>query len=214
MGPAAKTTGGSDSISPSRERILKTAKSLFAARGYEHSTTSSIARAAGTSETQMVKYFGGKQGILEAIFTVGWKESLIEVQQGILACRSPDEKIAALIAGFEAVMSRDPELKLLMLLEGRRIRKEGQFIVLTPTFLAFVKLFDEVLSEMQGAGMLRSDLDLRAIRSALMGMLEGLLRDSVLAQKANYPAHYETAEITRVLFLVIGSFAPFKDGSD
>lgn len=208
MQAIADSASALHSVSPSGERILKTAKSLFAIRGYEHSTTSSIARTAGTSETQMVKYFGSKQGILEAIFTAGWKEILAEARQGLTASRTPDEKLSTLFHAFEAVMSRDPELKLLMLLEGRRIRKEGRFMMLAPTFLAFVEMFDGILGEMQTAGMLRSDLNIQAVRSALMGMLEGLLRDNFLAHKAEYPADYDSSEITRIFSLVLGSFAP------
>lgn len=207
----ALSTMVSESVAPSRERILKTAKCLFATKGYEQATTSSIARIAGTSETQMVKYFGSKQGVLEAIFTAGWEEILAQARQGFTICGSPGEKLGALLSAFEEVMLRDSELKLLMLLEGRRIRKEGPFLMLTESFLSFVEMFDGILRDMQTAGLLRLDLDLQAVRSALMGMLEGLLRDSFLAERAHYPAHYTSAEITKVFSLVLRSFEPGEE---
>ena len=56
----------------SRERLLSTAKRLMAEAGYERVTTATIAREAGTSESQLVRYFGGKSGLLSAIFDESW----------------------------------------------------------------------------------------------------------------------------------------------
>jgi len=43
---------------PAAERILKTAKALFAEGGFENTSTISIARMAQTSESQIIKHFG------------------------------------------------------------------------------------------------------------------------------------------------------------
>ena len=51
----------------SHDRILLAARSLFSSDGYENTTTSAIARRAGTSESQLIKHFGSKEGLLEAI---------------------------------------------------------------------------------------------------------------------------------------------------
>src|ERR1700681_2838963 len=55
------------------DRILQAAKMLFAQSGFENTSTMSIARMAQTSESQIVKHFGSKEGLLEAIFEEGWK---------------------------------------------------------------------------------------------------------------------------------------------
>ena len=52
----------------SHDRILLAAKRLFAKDGYENTSTVAIAREAGTSESQLMKHFGSKQGLLVAIF--------------------------------------------------------------------------------------------------------------------------------------------------
>ena len=57
----------------SRNRILVTAKTLFASLGYDNTSTAVIARNAGTSESQLMKHFGGKAGLLETIFSEGWE---------------------------------------------------------------------------------------------------------------------------------------------
>ena len=58
----------------SRERLRESAKSLFAELGYEATSTAAIARGAGTSESQLVKHFADKQGVLEAIFEDAWSQ--------------------------------------------------------------------------------------------------------------------------------------------
>ena len=52
----------------SRARLLAAGKSLFARLGYEFTSTATIARDAGTSESQLIRYFGSKAGLLETIF--------------------------------------------------------------------------------------------------------------------------------------------------
>jgi hypothetical protein len=103
-------------------------------------------------------------------------------------------------------LERDPELKLLVLLEGRRIRKEGHMVALTDGFLAFVQLVDGVLGEMQASGLLRPELKPQAVRSALMGMLEGMLRDRFLAERLGFPADFGLEQLSEILALALASF--------
>src|SRR5271167_3346240 len=60
----------------SHDRILTAAKRLFALSGYENTSTVAIARQAGTSESQLMKHFGSKQGLLFAILEQGWSTVL------------------------------------------------------------------------------------------------------------------------------------------
>jgi AcrR family transcriptional regulator len=56
----------------SRNNIFGAAACLMAVRGFDRTTTSAIARAAGTSESQMIKHFSSKEGILVAIMDQFW----------------------------------------------------------------------------------------------------------------------------------------------
>ena len=62
-----------ESEKTSRDRLLSAGKTLFGRLGYEQTSTAAIAREAGTSESQLVRYFGGKSGLLEAIFNQAWE---------------------------------------------------------------------------------------------------------------------------------------------
>lgn len=188
------------------ERILRVAKTLFANRGYEHTSTSAIARQAGTSESQLMKHFGSKAGLLEAIFIEGWSEITEEARTGIEGLNAPMDRLQAITRCVLDRLGRDQELKLLLLLEGRRIRKEGQMVALTEGFMSFVQLVDGVLQEMTDAHMLRANLNPQAVRSALMGMLEGMLRDRFLADRLGFPAHFDLGQLQEILGLALGSF--------
>lgn len=189
----------------SHDRILGSAKQLFATRGYENTSTAAIARRAGTSESQLMKHFGSKEGLLEAIFDSAWKRINLAAGDARTARLGPAAKLQTLVGLMLEAFEHDPELKLLMLLEGRRIRKEGHMVMLTGGFREFVVTVDSILREMRGAGELRPDLPIDGVRSALMGAFEGLLRDQLLARRLGFPARY-TGKDMRALFaaLVVG----------
>ncbi len=188
------------------DRILKVAKTLFANRGYEHTSTSAIARQAGTSESQLMKHFGSKAGLLEAIFIEGWTQITEEARAAAQNVASPPEKLQGLSRCVLQHLERDPELKLLMLLEGRRIRKEGQMVALTEGFLGFVQLLDGVLYEMREMNLLRPNLSPQAVRSALMGMLEGMLRDRFLSDRVGFPADFKMDQLQETMGYALSSF--------
>src|SRR5437868_6726008 len=79
-----------------RDRILSSAKRLFAKQGYDHTSTVAIARAAGTSESQVMKHFGSKEGLLEEIFNAGWEEMSYSFR-AIHELRSPTEKLEVIL---------------------------------------------------------------------------------------------------------------------
>jgi len=206
MSAAASSDPGKSTSGSTHERILRVGKNLFANRGYEHTSTSAIARQAGTSESQLMKHFGSKAGLLEAIFIEGWTDITEQARAAIQNVASPLEKLQIISACVLRALKADPELKLLMLLEGRRIRREGQMVALTTGFLGFIQLVDGVVEEMRSLNMLRPELNPHAVRSALMGMLEGLLRDRFLAERLGFPASYQPEQVEQMLAFVLGSF--------
>lgn len=203
---AASSDPSKSSTGSTHERILRVGKTLFANRGYEHTSTSAIARQAGTSESQLMKHFGSKAGLLEAIFTQGWTVITEQSRAAIQGVASPLDQLQVISGCVLQSLERDPELKLLMLLEGRRIRREGQMVALTEGFLGFVRLVDGVLNAMRDQKLLRPDLSPQAVRSALMGMLEGMLRDRFLAERLAFPADFKLEQIQQTLGLTLASF--------
>src|SRR6476620_11564788 len=191
---------------PAAERILKAAKALFAGSGFENTSTISIARMAQTSESQLIKHFGSKEGLLEAIFDDGWNH-IAQAFGTLEYIPAPSSKLQALVGLILSKLEEDEQLKQLFLLEGRRIRKEGHMLLITKGYLDLIKTVDGLLSEMRDQGQLRSDLNVQATRSALIGMVEGLLRDRTMARRANYPADFSSDDIRKLFLHVLQSFS-------
>ncbi len=172
-----------------------------------------IARLAGTSESQMMKHFGSKEGLLEAILDEGWK-SMSAALTEIAAMPPGAKKLMAMLEVVLITLGDDPDLKELFLLEGRRVRREGRMVVLSPGYLKFVGMVDEVLHQMKAAGMLKPELNPEAIRSAIMGITEGMMRDQVLSHRREFPANYVDDDFRRIFELALNAMimrsAPVK----
>ncbi|HVZ19012.1 MAG TPA: TetR/AcrR family transcriptional regulator, partial [Terriglobales bacterium] len=182
----------------SHDRILAAAKRLFASQGYEATSTMAIARFAGTSESQMMKHFGSKEGLLEAILDQGWKSMSGELK-GIESMPADASKLMAMLGIVLQTLNGDPDLKELYLLEGRRIRREGRHVVLSPGYIAFVRTVEDVLKQMAEAGILKPGVAPDAVRSAIMGMTEGMLRDQVLSRRrGELAAEYSDEDCKRL----------------
>jgi len=185
----------SNQDTPSRERLLNAGRKLFAENGYESTSTASIARLAGTSESQLIKHFGGKAGLLDAIFVGGWTALSAWLKESLPEATPPVERLRALPRLMFEGLGRDPELRELLLLEGRRIRKEGRVSTFTDGFRGLSELVDSTLEQLRQAGQIRHGLNVHAIRAALIGLTEGALRDQLLAERAGKPAEITTENI-------------------
>jgi TetR/AcrR family transcriptional regulator, repressor for uid operon len=189
----------------SHDRILQAAKHLFAAKGYDNTSTAAIARLAGTSESQLIKHFSSKEGLLEAIFEQSWQKLTWPLKQAMQQAPTPLEKLKVLLDLVIGAFERDAELKQLLLLEGRHIRKDGHMILLTQGFVDLVATLDGLLAEMRKSGQMRADLHAEGVRSALIGAIEGMLRDQIVAKRIRFPAHYNVKDIREIFSVFLAS---------
>ena len=194
---SAPSPEGAELKLPPAKRILEAAKTLFATKGYELTTTAMIARRAGTSESQIIKSFENKEVVLVAVFNAACSRITKQLEP-LRSNFSGADRLEAMVGVMLSFFRADPELQEVMLFEGRRIRREGD-LLLTSGYLSFVRIVDESLQEMQSAGQLRPELNVEATRSALIGLFEGMLRDQTLAARSNYPAGY-SLEAMHVIF--------------
>jgi AcrR family transcriptional regulator len=193
-------------LASSHDRIREGAKALFAERGYEATTTAAICRLAGTSQSQLIKHFTNKQGVLEAIFEYAWEQLNPAVQLAIERNPSPTHKLKTIVDMALSFLQKDRDLRTIFLLEGRRIRGDGHMVVLVPGFLDFIKILDGVLKEMNARGELVPNVHPQAVRSVLMGAFEGLLRDHMLARSSRFPAAYSEADFPAVFSTFLSAF--------
>ena len=189
----------------SHDRILRAAKQLFAQNGYENTSTVAIARDAGTSESQLMKHFGSKQGLLMAILDRGWNSIIERIKVTPPSTSSPDRLIALLTAAT-IEFENDAQFKILAALEARRVRKDSNEVMISRGYRRFREVFDRVLMEMRSDGLIRSDLNLDAVRAAILGFADGLWRDQIIATRAGLPSNYGFDDMQRVLELLLEVF--------
>jgi AcrR family transcriptional regulator len=189
----------------SHDRILRAAKQLFAQHGYENTSTVAIAREAGTSESQLMKHFGSKQGLLMAILDRGWN-AVVERARVTAQQASASDRLVAVLTAATIEFENDSQFKVLAALEARRVRKDSNEILVSRGYKRYREIFDRILQEMRSDGMIRSDLNLDAVRAAVLGYADGLWRDDIVATRAGMPASYGFDDTQKVLELLLDLF--------
>lgn len=165
-----------------QHRLLVAGKKLFAAQGFEKTTTSAIAKEAGTSESQLIKYFGNKEGLLLRIFEQGWSH-LNFVYTAASVSHSPLEGLRMIFELLVKMLSEDRQLRDLMLFEGRRIRGKNSEVLITSGYYRLSEEVTKIIEALLKDHPLAQKVRPRAMTSALVGMLESMLRDQAIAER-------------------------------
>lgn len=182
----------------SHDRILRAAKLLFAQNGYENTSTVAIAREAGTSESQLMKHFGSKQGLLLAILDRGWN-TILERVRATATATNPGDRLVAMLTAATIEFENDEQFKILSALESRRVRKDSNEVIISRSYRRFREGFDRTLLDMRTEGMIRPDLNLDAVRAAVLGFADGLWRDQIIATRAGLSSNYGFEDVRKVL---------------
>ncbi len=83
---------------PAREQaLLHAASALFAARGYDGTTTRDIAAAASCAEGLIHRYFGGKEGLLRKLIRSQISQQEAELRSGLPLADDLEEECAQLV---------------------------------------------------------------------------------------------------------------------
>jgi len=188
-------------------RLLNAGKTLFARNGYEQTSTAAIARSAGSSESQLIRYFGGKAGLLEAIFDDSWASINDEVQQQIEKAEHGRAAIIRILSLLIQALSRDHETAFLFLFEGRRTRGATHEVVLSKGFVQFLQIVDMLIDRGRDDGSFRTDLPATVLSSVLRGAAEGMVRDQVLAIRNREPQPFTDEHMLATFAAVVNGLA-------
>jgi len=157
-----------------RDALLDAASRLFAARGATAVSLRRVAREAGVTPAMVHYYFGGKDGLYDAML----ERTLLRVlgrvrevmQRGELAGQSTGERLAALLRVLVDTFAAEPWVPVLVvrdvLSEGGRFRE--RFVREYASHMA--ALLPELMQREIDAGQLRADLDPRLAFLSFMGM--------------------------------------------
>lgn len=198
-----------DNTQTSRMRLLNAGKTLFAKNGYENTSTAAIAREAGSSESQLIRYFGGKAGLLEAIFNDSWIAVNAHVEEYIAEAKHGREAILRLLALMMQAFNRDHDIAFLFLFEGRRMRGGSPEVHLSKGFMQFMKVVYAQIERGREDGSFRKDVDPRVLCSAMLGAAEGLVRDRVMSERNGEKEHPFVDDALTVTFTaMVNGLAP------
>ena len=192
----------------SRARLMAAAKALFARSGFEQSSTAAIARDAETSESQLVRYFGSKAGLLEAIFEEAWTPLNARVHDLLADASSGRAAVGGVLAAVLAAFERDDQLATIFLFEGRRIRGGQSEIKLSSGFLEFTDIIHRLIKRGQKDGSFAPGFDSEALAAALMGAAEAMVRERVLTRRAGTARTYSDKQVLRIFDAMLDGFAP------
>ena len=198
-----------DNTQTSRVRLLNAGKTLFAKNGYEQTSTAAIAREAGSSESQLIRYFGGKAGLLEAIFNESWTQVNALVDDYIAGAKHGREAILKLLSLMIQAFNRDHDIAFLFLFEGRRMRGASPEVHLSKGFTQFLKTVDAQIARGREDGSFRTDIDPRVLCSAMLGAAEGMVRDRILRERNGEQDHpFGDESLTAAFAAMVDGLAP------
>ena len=152
-----------------------------------------------------MRYFGGKVGLLDALFDAAWTDLNRRISSIAASAESPREAILALADHIVVTLARDPEQAMLFLFEARRLRGGTKRVRLSSGFVAFSDLIRSVVRRGLADGEFKPKLDAAAMTAAVLGALESMLRERLM-MKARGARVFGEREIRRTLDAMLAGF--------
>lgn len=153
-----------------------------------------------------MRYFGGKVGLLEALFDEAWIDLNARVARTIDRSADCHETILDVFDTIASALARDSALATLFLFEGRRLRGEKPRVRVAAGFVAFAEVAKGLVRKGQASNELDPLLDVNAMTSAILGAAEAMIRERVLA-KTRGSRPFAEREIRRTLDAMLSGFA-------
>jgi len=175
--------GGNIRDASIRRRILVVAKHRFARFGFEETSLDDIARSSDISETELRAHFDNKRNILTASLNEGWGPLNLRfagIARNSLRAR---DAMLSMLAFTANLMEQDEDFVRLFLFEGRRPDAESSEISLSYGYRRFMQICAEIVIRGQKDGSFKQSLHPQVVASMLVGAIEGMIRDRLVAEQ-------------------------------
>ena len=159
---------------PVLARLLDTASTLFATKGYGLTSTREIAEQIGIQKASVYYHIETKEDLLYEICKSSLKQIRSDVESALEDASSPLERTSFLIRTHIESMLRDQDRHSAALTEMSCLSAE-RLKEVTALRDAYEGLVRSVLDEAQIAGMLRRDVPVKFLCLALLGLLNRVL---------------------------------------
>jgi AcrR family transcriptional regulator len=188
------------------DRVIATAMGLFAEFGYQGCSLLRIAKAAGTSESGVLRFFASKEDVFLAVIDSALAQLHRRIDTAFEAARAPaeDDDVERLMVLLQVVFDMfedEPEKVALIFSEGGlslRMLKgaQGQTLMTLPGMLRLVERVSALFVLGCKRGTFKG-IDPVAAREAYFGIIEGTILGWLLSSGSS--GHYTSASAKKML---------------
>jgi AcrR family transcriptional regulator len=158
-----------------------------------------------------MRYFGGKAGLLEALFEDAWEHLNARVTKAVAAKSRAVESLVAAIEVVVSGLARDSDLATLFMFEGRRVRGDEPRVLLSRGGRRFTETIRGLIKGAQSSRDLDPALDAGAMTAAVLGATEAMMRERLMANTAGRRA-FAQREIRVTVRRMLKGFAARSRG--
>jgi TetR/AcrR family fatty acid metabolism transcriptional regulator len=169
-----KPMAKNNSKEQTRERIINSAKKLFAEQGYQKTTIVDISRRAGLSEASLYEYFQGKEALLLMIPNLWVSELVRDLDEQLFGVKGAVNKLRKYLWWYMRRVEQSPlDAKIVYLF----LKTNANF--LNTEVYANVKNFYayliDIFEEGRKSGEMKADLNPHAARDIFVGTMDHVI---------------------------------------
>ena len=181
--PMAKNNSKSNSKEHTRDRIINSAKRLFAEQGYQKTTIVDISRQAGLSEAALYDYFQGKEDLLQMIPDLWVSELLRDLEEQLFGIKGAVNKMRKYLWWYMRRVEQSPlDAKIVYLF----LKTNANFLN-TEVYSNVKKLYShlvDIFEEGRKTGEMKPDLDPRVARDIFVGTMDHIISRWLLKDRS------------------------------
>jgi len=160
----------SSDVEPGRAGVLDAAGRLFRLKGFATTTVRDIAEAAGVLPGSLHYRFRTKESILLALMERGISSAEAAFRTAVAGSRHPIERLRAAIRAHVELLIGGDDATYVLLYEGRGLEGEAR-AAMTRLRDRYDALWDGLLYQAVGSGVLREATDVKLTRLMILGAL-------------------------------------------
>jgi TetR/AcrR family fatty acid metabolism transcriptional regulator len=157
-----------------RERIINSAKTLFAEQGYQKTTIVDISRSAGLSEAALYDYFHGKEDLLLTIPDLWVSELVRDLDEQLFGVKGAVNKLRKYLWWYMRRVEQSPlDAKIVYLF----LKTNANFLntEVYSNVKNFYSYLVEIFEEGRKSGEMKADLNPRAARDIFVGTMDHII---------------------------------------
>jgi TetR/AcrR family fatty acid metabolism transcriptional regulator len=179
----ARNNSKNHSKEHTRDRIINSAKRLFAEQGYQKTTIVDISRQAGLSEAALYDYFQGKEDLLQMIPDLWVSELLRDLDEQLFGIKGAVNKMRKYLWWYMRRVEQSPlDAKIVYL-----YLKTNAGFLNTEVYSNVKKLYShlvDIFEEGRKSGEMKPDLNPRVARDIFVGTMDHIISRWLLKDRS------------------------------